>query len=298
MDATECLENELLARELPTIQVLDLDLGSAGRGRVVADALQRWATELGLNYERCRAVPALGAFRQMAEERVRTAAQSASVVVVFSARTTDQWKQRRTIVGDIAAAQSGVIPVFLGSSAVTDERTAQTLVAEALLRFWGCWPEVPQGPVAEQPSSDRGIALGNAVKEKLAVDPYIVAVGGNEKQQRCVSEFPERLQTEFGVEGEWLLTDYGRPERVVERLKDIHGRLGRRLVAVLFAQFFNATNVKRDGQAFLRSVRVLSITRAFKSTGSALEAARCALSLLVRGGEDDEGNDSAGGWDG
>jgi hypothetical protein len=222
----------------------------------------------------------------MLEGRLRGVAVS-SVVVAICAKTTEQWKTRREIVQDEAARwnagaeKPNVIPVHLGASAVQQQETAQALIAEALLRHWG---RIPLDDGASQ--DDR--ATGTAILEARGKHAHVLAIGGNEKQRRAADEFPAAVRDRFGIGGNWILTDYSHPERVVQRIRDFYARLGSHLVTAIFAQYFNATNVKRDGQAYLRSVSVPSFTKDFKSIGSALEAVRFALAAVLQGQQGDE----------
>jgi hypothetical protein len=281
----EQFEDELLQRQCPRGCVVDLDLGSSNVGRACADELQRWSKSIDFDYCRANHVDKLSAYRHMVTGHLDRVATAYEVVVVVSARTNDRWAKRKTIVEDVARAYLGavIVPVFLHRAVVIDSDMMKRLVAEAVLRRWGVIPPAPPTP--------EGRALGTAATEALGDVPFVLAVGGDETQQRAAAEFPDRVEHEFGIEGQWIMTDYGRPGRVVDEIKTIQVRFGDRMVGAIFAQLFNATDVKRDGQAYLRGKGVLSITPRFKSVGSALAGVSVVLGMYVRGEAGDDPED-------
>jgi hypothetical protein len=284
----EQLEDELLQRQLPAGCLIDLDLGSSNIGKAGALELERWAKSNNFEYVRGSHVDRLRAFRHLARGHLDRTAKKYEVVVVLSAKSHSTWRERKGIVAELAE-EYAVAPVFLTRTAVERPEEAKAEVARALLRHWNRLP--PPATVSDNEN------LGNTVREVAECEPFVLVVCGNEKQQQAAGKFPERVRLEFGIEGQWLFTDYKRPERVVEEIEVQYGRLGDRLVLVAFAQFFNATNAKRDGMGYLRKKKVLSITRDFKSLGSALEAVKVGLSMYVQGqsdpGEKDEEHEEA-----
>ncbi len=273
----EQLEEELLQRQLPRGCIIDLDLGSSTFGRVTADELRRWARDVNFEYVRGSHVDTLEAFRHLILGHVERIVGGREIVVLLSARTHHDWPTRKAIVDEVTAkySTSSAVPVFLRRAAILDVDLAKRLIAEAVLHHWGLL-----APIAIDTDHDLGVAVREAAGGS---HPFVLAVGGNERQQRAAAAFPDRVNQAFGLEGQWIFTDYDRPGRVVEEIRTIHERVGAGLVAVVFAQYFNATDVKRDGQAFLRRHDVLSITKDFKSVGSALEAVRVALTMYVKG---------------
>ncbi|MGE3175040.1 MAG: hypothetical protein AB7O97_20600 [Planctomycetota bacterium] len=72
---------------------------------------------------------------------------------------------------------------------------------------------------AEPPSSDAGAQASQAVAKRLGHAPRVLVVGGNERQRRHHPKF-EELAERWGLTGEWLMTNYTSPQKVVGAIGD------------------------------------------------------------------------------
>ena len=67
--------------------------------------------------------------------------------------------------------------------------------------------------------SDAGAAAGKALGKQLGHAVRVLVVGGNERQRRHHSKFVD-LATRWGLEGEWLETNYTSPQKIVGQIAD------------------------------------------------------------------------------
>ncbi|MEQ1633700.1 MAG: hypothetical protein ABL997_15075, partial [Planctomycetota bacterium] len=67
--------------------------------------------------------------------------------------------------------------------------------------------------------SDAGAAAGKALAKQLGHAVRVLVVGGNERQRRHHSKFVE-LAARWGLEGEWLETNYTSPQKIVGQITD------------------------------------------------------------------------------
>ncbi|HLQ36829.1 MAG TPA: hypothetical protein VK348_03445, partial [Planctomycetota bacterium] len=72
---------------------------------------------------------------------------------------------------------------------------------------------------AEPPSSDAGVQAVKEVQKALGHKPRVLVVGGNERQRRHHPRFQALAET-WGFAGEWLMTNYTSPQKVVNAVAD------------------------------------------------------------------------------
>ena len=68
-------------------------------------------------------------------------------------------------------------------------------------------------------NGDAGAKAVAALAEQIGRTPRVLVVGGNERQRRHHPRF-EQLGTDWGFEGEWLMTNYTSPQKVVGQISD------------------------------------------------------------------------------
>ncbi|MBK8098605.1 MAG: hypothetical protein IPK26_15955 [Planctomycetes bacterium] len=71
----------------------------------------------------------------------------------------------------------------------------------------------------EAPSADAGMAACQALGKALGHPVRVLVVGGNERQRRHHPRF-EKLAGEWGFAGEWLMTNYTSPQKIVGQIGD------------------------------------------------------------------------------
>lgn len=72
---------------------------------------------------------------------------------------------------------------------------------------------------AEPATADAAMATVQGLQQKLGRKPSVLVVGGNERQRRHHPRFVE-LATRWGFAGEWLMTNYTSPQKVVGAIAD------------------------------------------------------------------------------
>ncbi len=276
------LEEVLLAQGLPNVTILDVGWSLRARHFGLSESLRVSVENCGMFFRRphrgsCESLSTLGGVvRGYVNSR-----QSDSMLIVLCARVTGDWKQRYQAVRQIVGETSGVRFLALSRAASNDPQLAIAELADLLGGF-------AQAEADDSGEATTDAALGELAKTRSGVEnPLVLAVCGiPEKQGHAAALFPQKAREQFGIEGRWIFTDYDHPENVIQSVRQIHASSilpdGRsRLVAVVFAHFFNATNAKRDGMEFLRSVGVQCSAPPFKSLGSALQATKQALCAYV-----------------
>jgi tetratricopeptide (TPR) repeat protein len=103
--------------------------------------------------------------------------------------------------------------------------------AHGLLLEVGCvYPELAKDDLAaiekllevhqEQPATaDQGVQAAKALAKALGHAPRVLVVGGNEQQRRHHPRL-EKLAAEWGLQAEWLMTNYTSPQRTVATISD------------------------------------------------------------------------------
>lgn len=72
---------------------------------------------------------------------------------------------------------------------------------------------------ASPPNAEAGAAAAQAVAQRLGHPVRVLVVGGNERQRRHHPRF-EELTQKWGLQGEWLMTNYTSPQKVVSAIAD------------------------------------------------------------------------------
>ncbi len=72
---------------------------------------------------------------------------------------------------------------------------------------------------AETPAGDDGRRACQQVQKALGQQPRVLVVGGNERQRRHHPRF-EALAANWGFAGEWLMTNYTSPQKIVGQIAD------------------------------------------------------------------------------
>jgi hypothetical protein len=246
--------------------IFDVGWGRVAKYRDASDEFRRIAEEVGIAYQR-HTSSSSKSVRKSVRRFLAEPRADGTTLVILNAKTTREWESRHREIVEIVGATAKVT-VMLGI--VPDTVDPLDSMVSQLIEHLAS--RTPASPVQERQVE----LLRDRVQRLMGIEhPIVVVVCGNETQQQAQAEFPSRLLTEMGLEGIWYLTDYDRPERVVDEIKNLCERSrdagGRsRVVLVLFSQLFNATNVKRDGQEALRALNIPSFTPNFKSLGSAL----------------------------
>lgn len=274
------LEDVLLEQDCPDVRVIDLGWGPIRRHDGMAQAYMQLVRSCDVEYQRpragsCDTIPKL---LSVAKSYIKNL-QGSGRLVLLLARVTRDWRERAAAVNDLADDLDDVDSLCLTPAGSTDCVVAVGELAALLAGE-------PDATAEVESASNR--ALGEDVIRNAGVKaPLVVIVCGQpERQGRAAAAFPEKVREEFGLDGEWVFTDYKRPERVVGELERICERsideTGRtRLVAVVFSQTRNASDAKHRGMKLLRDKGVLCVPFAVRSLGSALRGTEAALQMYV-----------------
>lgn len=285
------IEGVSMASGLLNVRVIDLGWGPTKDFGWVSESLERLLTDFSVTFHRPKRGACSDSTKFVSVVRSYLGTQKPDeLLILLLARCTRQWSDFRDALRREIQDKKNVAMLCL-SDAATRDHTVGCATGElaALIETLAAGPAVRS---QEELELEADLDLGERVRERSGLTlPLVLAVGGNEKQQHAADEFPVRVQQRLRLQGLWIFTDYDRPERVVAEIENICDREKEnekpRLILVIFSQFFNATNVKRDGQAALRKLKIMSLTPAFKSVGSAFGALKEGLNLYV-GPSDEE----------
>lgn len=275
----ERLEQVLFDLELPEIVLVDVGWGPIRRHKGISEAFRYQIDPLGIEYRR----PKLGScdtlpkFQGLVNSYVEARTQS-KVTVLLHARTSGNWRFEREILRNAVGTIADLKTLTLTAAATRDHELAIGELADLL---------AGRSSQDEVELDEETRRLGQLVMDKAGVsDPLVVVVGGiPEKQGRAAAAFEQRIREEYGINGKWIFTDYAHPERAVSELENLCQasitEQGTRVVAVLFSQKLNATNVKRDGMRYLREKGILPLAPTFRSVESALREVKTALKAYL-----------------